>query len=125
MLSTLVHGAVAGAPMVRAPCYGPALVLEALLRLVSGCWLTLCYTIGGLMVPPEVRTTAFGFFSGAALFGGAISPSIAGLLAHASLRGVYWLDAALSLALVLFVSRRTDPAGVAPTAVGIATRAEP
>ena len=37
---------------------------------------------GGLMVPEAVRTTAFGFFSAAALFGGAVSPSVAGLVAH-------------------------------------------
>ena len=56
--------------------------LAVLLGLVSGGSLTLCYTIGGLMVPEAVRTTAFGFFSGAALFGGALSPTVAGLVAH-------------------------------------------
>ena len=34
------------------------------------------------MVPEVVRATAFRFFSGAALFGGALSPPVAGLVAH-------------------------------------------
>ena len=72
------------APMALVPRFELVLGLAVLLGLVSGGSLTLCYTIGGLMVPEEVRTTAFGFFSGAALFGGALSPSVAGLVAHAS-----------------------------------------
>jgi MFS family permease len=57
--------------------------------------------MGGLLVPATERTTAFGFFSGAALFGGALSPSVAGLLAHWELRGIYYLDTALLLLLAL------------------------
>jgi len=87
-----------------------------LLGLVAGGSLTLCYTIGGLMVPGAVRTTAFGFFSGAALFGGALSPSVAALVAHVSLRGIYWLDAALYLALAAALSRRTAPGSPAAPA---------
>jgi MFS family permease len=60
------------------------------------------------MVPDGIRTTAFGFFSGAALLGGALSPTFAGLIAHVSLRGIYWVDAALYLALaaILLNARR-------------------
>ena len=72
-----------------------------LLGLAAGGSLTLCYTIGGLMVPTERRTTAFGFFSGAALFGGAISPSIAGLLTRVHFKAIYWADALLYLLLAL------------------------
>jgi MFS family permease len=53
------------------------------------------------MVPPEVKTTAFGFFSGAALFGGAISPTVAGLLARWHLRGIYYVDGAIFAALAI------------------------
>ena len=54
-------------------------------------------------MPSERRTTAFGFFSGAALFGGAVSPSFAGLIAHWELRGIYYLDALLFAALAAFL----------------------
>jgi MFS family permease len=93
----------------------PAFVgLAVLLGLASGGALTLCYTSGGLMVEADQRATAFGFFSGAALFGGAISPTIAGLLAHWELRGIYYLDTALFLLLTVALlvagpSRQPEP----------------
>jgi MFS family permease len=105
---------VGGAPIVASmtvvPSYGGFLGLAVLGGLVGGGTLTLCYTIGGLMVPRKIRTTAFGFFSGAALFGGAISPTVAGLIAHVAFRGIYVLDAALYLVLaVVLVRRRLVP----------------
>ena len=105
LLLTLVGGAATVAPMALVPSFGLILALAVLLGLVSGGSLTLCYTIGGLMVPEAGRTTAFGFFSGAALFGGALSPTVAGLIAHAALRGIYWVDAALYVALALALAR--------------------
>jgi MFS family permease len=105
LLATLVGGALVVLPMALVPSFELLLALALLLGLVSGGSLTLCYTIGGLMVPEHVRTTAFGFFSGAALFGGALSPSVAGLVAHVALRGIYWVDAALYLALALVLAR--------------------
>jgi hypothetical protein len=35
------------------------------------------------------------------LFGGAISPTVAGFLAHWDLRGIYYLDSAIFVALAL------------------------
>jgi DHA1 family multidrug resistance protein-like MFS transporter len=106
LLGTVVGGAAIVAPMALVPSYELILTLAVLLGLVAGGSLTLCYTIGGLMVPEGVRTTAFGFFAGAALFGGAVAPSIAGLVAHLALRGIYFLDAALYLALAAALLRR-------------------
>jgi MFS family permease len=107
------------------PSFPPLLALAGFLGLVAGGSLTVCYTIGGLMVPAEIRTTAFGFFSGAALFGGALSPSAAGLVAHASLRAIYWVDAALYLLLALWLlrggalaERATSPTASASARVG-------
>jgi DHA1 family multidrug resistance protein-like MFS transporter len=101
LVATLVGGAVTVLPMAAASSFGGLLLLAVLLGLASGGSLTLCYTIGGLMAPEGIRTTAFGFFSGAALFGGAISPSVAGLLARWDLRAIYYLDAALFAALAV------------------------
>jgi DHA1 family multidrug resistance protein-like MFS transporter len=111
LLLTLVGGAPIVAAMALISTYEAFLVLAVLGGLVSGGTLTLCYTIGGLMVPDGVRTTAFGFFSGAALFGGALSPTVAGLVAHAALRGIYWVDAALylGLAAVVLEGRALEP----------------
>jgi len=118
LLFTLGGGAPIMAAMALVPSYQSFLALAVLGGLVSGGTLTLCYTIGGLMVPDGIRTTAFGFFSGAALFGGALSPTIAGLIAHVSFRGIYWVDAALylGLAAILLSARRRGPENPASTA---------
>jgi DHA1 family multidrug resistance protein-like MFS transporter len=104
-----------GAPIVMAmalvPSYAAFLGLAVLGGLVSGGALTLCYTIGGLMVPPGVRTTAFGFFSGAALFGGAVAPTCAGLVAQGWLRGIYWVDGAIYLVLAACARGRSPRPG--------------
>jgi len=105
LVGTLVGGALIVAPMALVPSYPLVLTLAVLLGLVAGGSLTLCYTIGGLMVPEGVRTTAFGFFAGAALFGGALSPTVAGLVAHVALRGIYFVDAALYLVLAVALVR--------------------
>ena len=105
LIASLFGGAVCVFPMPLVGSFLPFLALAALLGLASGGALTLCYTIGGLIVPAERRTTAFGFFAGAALFGGAVSPSVAGLLAHFELRAIYYVDAALSLGLAAALLR--------------------
>jgi len=101
LLATLVAGAALVAPMALVGQFPALLALAVLLGLASGGSLTLCYTIGGLMVPASRRTTAFGFFSGAALFGGAVSPSVAGLLTHFHLKTIYPVDALLYVLLAL------------------------
>lgn len=101
LVASLVAGALCVAPMAVAPGLGTMFLLAVCLGLLSGGSLTLCYTIGGLLVPADARATAFGFFSGAALFGGAVSPAVAGLLARFDLRGIFYLDAALYLLLAL------------------------
>jgi DHA1 family tetracycline resistance protein-like MFS transporter len=99
LAGSLLAGALTVLPMALVATYPPFLALGTLLGLASGGALTLCYTIGGLMVPPDHRALAFGFFSGAALFGGAIAPTVAGYVARFNLRTVYYLDAAIFLAL--------------------------
>lgn len=101
LCASLAGGALVVAPMAWAPSYASLLLLAAGLGLTSGGALTLCYTIGGLLVPEGRRTTAFGFFSGAALFGGALSPWVAGELVRFDLRAIYHVDAALFALLAL------------------------
>jgi MFS transporter, DHA1 family, multidrug resistance protein len=103
---SLLAGAATVLPLAFAGSFAAFAAFAILLGLSSGGALTLCYTIGGLMVPSAHRTTAFGFFSAAALFGGSISPSVAGVIAHWDLRGIYYLDAALFALLGLALLAR-------------------
>jgi len=98
---SLLAGAATVIPMALVGTFAGLLILAVVLGLASGGCLTLCYTMGGLMVPSERRTVAFGFFSGAALFGGAVAPTAAGLVAHWDLRGIYYVDGLVFLALSL------------------------
>jgi MFS family permease len=97
LVVSLALGALTVLPMAFVPRFSLLLALAVALGLASGGALTLCYTMGGLMVPSEHRTVAFGFFSMAALFGGAVSPSVAGALVSWDLRGIYFLDTLIFL----------------------------
>jgi len=113
LVASLLGGMLTVLPMAVAPSFDAMLLLGVLLGLASGGALTLCYTIGGLLVPAERRPTAFGFFSAAALFGGAVSPSIAGALARWTLQGIFYVDGALFalMAAALLPGRMLSPAG--------------
>lgn len=119
LVGSLFAGALVVWPMGRVDSFQAVLALAILLGLASGGALTLCYTIGGLVVGGAQRTTAFGFFSSAALFGGAVSPSVAGLLVRWDLKAIYAVDAAifallavgLWLAAPRAVARSAEPVG--------------
>jgi DHA1 family multidrug resistance protein-like MFS transporter len=112
LVASLAAGAVTVLPLAQAGSFAVFGVWATLLGLASGGALTLCYTIGGLMVPSLHRTTAFGFFSAAALFGGSVSPVLAGwFVKHWNMRGIYYADAALFVLLVLGLMARPVPAG--------------
>jgi DHA1 family multidrug resistance protein-like MFS transporter len=124
LVATLVAGAAIVLPMGLVGRFPPFLGLAILLGLAAGGSLTLCYTIGGLMVPSARRTTAFGFFSGAALFGGAVSPSIAGLLTRVHFKAIYWADAVLYVLLALALLPGALARRAQPTTSDVAQAAE-
>jgi MFS family permease len=111
--------AIAGlllAPIASAPSFPALLGLATLFGLAFGGSLTLGYTVGDSLAPSDRRGATFGWFTGAALFGGAISPSVAGLLAARwDLVSIYYLDIAvcLLLAALLAVAGALRPAATA------------
>ena len=116
LVGSLLAGAAVVWPMAHVDGFEAMLALAVLLGLASGGALTLCYTIGGLVVDGDARATAFGFFSAAALFGGAISPSVAGLLVRWDLKAIYSVDAAIFAALAFALLVATPPpAATRPT----------
>jgi DHA1 family multidrug resistance protein-like MFS transporter len=120
LVASLLAGAAVVWPMARVGSFTMVLVLAILLGLASGGALTLCYTIGGLVVDGAQRATAFGFFSAAALFGGAISPSVAGLLVRWDLKAIYAVDAVIFVLLAAGLAlgaTRGAPAQAAAEAV--------
>ena len=79
LIASLVGGAALVLPMAFVSNYASFMALAILLGLAAGGSLTLCYTIGGLLVPkPTIAARPSAIFSAAALFGGALSPTVAG-----------------------------------------------
>jgi YVTN family beta-propeller protein len=117
LVVALTAGAATVLPLAWAGSFPAFVAFASLLGLASGGALTLCYTIGGLMVPAAHRTAAFGFFSAAALFGGSVSPSVAGAIAHWDLKGIYFVDAAIFVVLAAGLLAGFAPA--APKAAGL------
>jgi MFS transporter, DHA1 family, multidrug resistance protein len=61
----------------------------AVVGLCIGTSITTAYAAGNAVIPPDVHATAFGFLTGAALIGIALSPVLSGLVAARSIRAVF------------------------------------
>jgi MFS family permease len=81
------------------------LLTIACFGLAAGTALTTAFTAAGSVVPRHAHGVGFGFLTGAALIGSAISPVLSGLLAGRSIRVVFLSGAALLALLVLLVRR--------------------
>ena len=73
--------------------------------LAAGTALTTAFTAAGSVVPRHAHGVGFGFLTGAALIGSAISPPLSGLLAARSINAVFLSGAAVMALLVLIVRR--------------------
>ena len=71
----------------------------------AGTALTTSFTAAGSVVPRHAHGVGFGFLTGAALIGSAISPALSGLLAVRSINAVFLSGAAVLALLVLLVRR--------------------
>jgi MFS family permease len=70
-----------------------------------GTAMTTAYAAAGQIIPEGARGTSFGVLTTASLSGVALSPVVSGLLAAASIRAVFLLDAAALVAVTLVVAR--------------------
>jgi MFS transporter, DHA1 family, multidrug resistance protein len=109
LLALLVGGPLCAA-MALAHGWPTLLVLRALTALCLGSAMTLAYSLGALIVPPENRAAAFGWLGMAVQIGTAASPLVTGALAAAvSVPAVFLFDGALAwaaAALLAFGARR-------------------
>ena len=77
----------------------------AALGVSAGTALTTSFTAAGAVVPRHAHGVGFGFLTGAALVGSAISPALSGLLAARSINAVFLTGAAVLMLLVFLVRR--------------------
>jgi MFS family permease len=80
LLYGLAGSSVTIVPMAFCRSIAPFAVLRVLLGLAVGGAMTLVYTIGGHLLPPGARATGYGILSSTAMLGGALGPTLCGLL---------------------------------------------
>jgi len=90
----------------------------AVVGLCIGTSITTAYAAGNAVIPHEVHATAFGFLTGAALIGIAVSPVLSGLVAARSIRAVFVVGMAALVVLAIVVRKvmveRNPPVESAP-----------
>ena len=90
----------------------------ALVGLCIGTSITTAYAAGNAVIPHEVHSTAFGFLTGAALIGIALSPVLSGLVAARSIRAVFVVGIVALIILAIVVRKvmveRNPPVESAP-----------
>ena len=93
---------------LMALCRTPAqfLALRILAGLLVGGALTLGYTAGGALIPPEKRASLYGILSSAALLGGAVGPMASGVLVGIHLRAPFVAASLTYVALAFWVVGR-------------------
>jgi MFS family permease len=90
----------------------------AVVGLCIGTSITTAYAAGNAVIPHEVHSTAFGFLTGAALIGIALSPVLSGLVAVRSIRAVFVAGIVTLIVLAIVVRKvmveRNPPVESAP-----------
>ena len=102
---TVLVGASALALFTASEAVWALAVSLALVGLCIGTSITTAYAAGNAVIPHEVHATAFGFLTGAALIGIALSPVLSGLVAARSIRAVF-IVGIISLVILAIVVRK-------------------
>ena len=119
---SLAGSTVAIAPMAFCRSLTAFTLLRVILGLAVGGAMTLVYTLGGHLIPPNARATAYSILSSAAMLGGALGPVLCGLLTSIDVRATLLLGACVYLALTLHAASLSRRAGVAAAFGGPAVR---
>jgi DHA1 family multidrug resistance protein-like MFS transporter len=115
---TVILGAAALAVFTASDATWTLALSLAVVGLCIGTSITTAYAAGNAVIPPEVHATAFGFLTGAALFGIALSPVLSGLVAVRSIRAVFVVGIVALIVLAIMVRKvmveRNPPVESAP-----------
>jgi DHA1 family multidrug resistance protein-like MFS transporter len=104
LLGALLAGAACCLPLAFVNHWSQLLILRGLLGLLAGGALIFAFSIGGQMLPPEIKLGAIAALAGFAQIGMAVSPFIGGILAKwASLSSIFVVDALLYLFVLAWV----------------------
>lgn len=104
LLLSLLGGAITVLPIAFVDSTLQLLALRVVMGLLAGGALTLGFTIGGKVIPLEIRGAAFGLLSAATMFGNAVSPLASGGLAATGLRTIFLVDGFLFMLSFLWIA---------------------
>jgi len=99
LLWRLSCGALSCFPMGLVWAPSQLMLLRLALGLLAGGCMVVVYTLASRVVPADSRGTSFSILSSAGLLGGATGPVVAGVLAHLSLRAIFFFNAGVFLVL--------------------------
>ncbi|MBA2451136.1 MAG: MFS transporter [Chloroflexi bacterium] len=97
LIIALIGGAVFSVPLVLAGGWPEVVVLRVVLGLLAGGSMSLAYTMGARLAPPERSGVTLSMLGSCGMLGGAVSPMLAGLIGQVSLRSVFLATAAAYL----------------------------
>ena len=118
LLLSLAGGALCSVPLALSTGWPQVLGLRLLLGLLAGGSLSLAYTLGARLAPPERSAFTLSVLVSGGQLGGALAPISAGLLGQFSLRAVFLANAVAYLVALGLAS-------LMPRAHDQATRSEP
>jgi MFS family permease len=122
LMMALAGGAVCSAPLALTTGWVQVLLLRIVLGLLAGGSMSLAYTLGARLAPPERSGLTLSVLSSSGQLGGALSPMLSGLIGQFTLRAVFLTNSAaylLALGLVAALG------GVGERVVRPAVSAEP
>ena len=92
LYATLLLGMIVCVPLALSGSTRELWFWRTLLGLLAGGTVTLAFSVGGMVIPSEIRGSGFGLLTSAQLIGNAVSPILFGALAGFSLRGAFGLN---------------------------------
>ena len=113
LLLSLAGGIACSVPLALTTGWPQVLALRLLLGLLAGGCLSLSYTLGARLSPPERSAFTLSVVASGGQLGGAVAPMFAGALGQFSLRAVFFANAVaylIGLVLTLFIPRTREPA---------------
>ncbi|MGE3270179.1 MAG: MFS transporter [Chloroflexota bacterium] len=103
LILALTGAAICAALFVLARGWPEVVILRLAIGLLAGGTISLAYTMGARLAPPERSATTMSLLASWGMLGGAVSPLMAGVIGQISLRAVFGATSVAYLLAVLLV----------------------
>lgn len=115
LIIALAGGAVFSVPLALVGGWPEVVVLRVVLGLLAGGSMSLAYTMGARLAPPERSGVTLSMLASCSMLGAAVSPMLAGLIGQVSLRAVFLATATAYLAALALAALPSTGRAPAPS----------